>query len=72
MPEAYHAYHKEQFWVFRVHEKKDGVVNPNYKQHTKARAKTLESALKQLHNRFPEDNYVLKYVKSEPINRVNC
>lgn len=62
------AYHREQVWTFRVHEKKaDGTVDRWAKQHTKAKAKTLESALKQLRNRFPEDKYELKYVRAEPV-----
>lgn len=61
------AYHREQTWVFRIHEKVNGVTQEGYKQHTKVKAKTLESALKQVHNRFPEDKYEAKYVKTEPV-----
>lgn len=62
------AYHKEQIWIFGVYEKDaQGNTKPWPNQNTKAKAKTLESALKQCHSRFPEDKYMLKYIKTEPI-----
>lgn len=61
------AYHREQIWIFKVHEKRDGFVNPWPKQRTNARAKTLAGALKQLQGRFPEDEYELRFLKTEPI-----
>lgn len=61
------AYHREQQWVFRACEKKNGYTD-TWGKIVKAKAKTLESAMKQLRVRFPEDKYELTFVKMEPIN----